>query len=236
MGQERLVGPVTLPEEGRFPAWFNVIALLVSALAAAVVFLPFAFDTSPWDAVTLRVPGNQGNWWHALVGAPFFLAFPMVWLCLRSLLSKQLSTSAERRFIWIVVGISIVGTILVEMPFLFHLAGTSEWQRLVIICLGFGIVIVSAALLFLRRRDISPTRACIVGLNAAYLANAALCLVVYSNATGNVGSRSGWLVTIAIVWPLILELAWIFVQSRESAGPVAHFFSNSNSPNEELNG
>jgi len=212
MGQARLVGAVTAPEEGRAPAWFNVIALLVSASAAAVVFLPFAFDTSPWDAVTLRVPGNQGNWWHALVGAPFFLAFPMVWLCLRSLFSKRPSTSAGRRLIWIAVGISICGTILVELPFLLHLAGTSEWQRLLILCLGFGILIGSAALLFLRRRDISPTRACTVGLNAAYLANAALCLVVYSDATGNVGSRSGWLVTMAIVWPLIVELVWIFVQ------------------------
>jgi len=39
---------MTPPEEGRFPAWFDVIALLVWALGAAVAFLPFASDTSPW--------------------------------------------------------------------------------------------------------------------------------------------------------------------------------------------
>lgn len=200
-------------EERRSGKWFNVVALLVSILAVAVVFLPFALGTSPFDAVLLRVPGHQGNWWHALVGAPFFLAFPMLWLRLRALFSKQLSTSAGRRILWIAVGLSICGTILVETPFLLHLAGTSAWQRLSVLCLGFGIVIASAILLLLRRRDLSPTRACLVGLNTAYLANAALCLVVYSAAKGPLNTRSGWLVTMVIVWPMVLELVWIFAQT-----------------------
>jgi hypothetical protein len=199
--------------EERAPPFLNVLALLISLVAGAVAFLPFAFDTSPWNAVTLRVPGNQGNWWHALVGAPFFLAFPMIWLRLRSFFSKNLSTSRERRIIWIIVGLSICGTILVESPFLLHLAGTRGWPRLSILSVGLGTVIVSAALLFLRRRDILPTHACLVGLNTAYLANAALCLVVYSGATGTVRSRSGWLVTMVIVWPMALELVWIFIQT-----------------------
>jgi hypothetical protein len=206
-------------EERRSPAWFNAIALFVSLLAGAVVFLPFALDTSPLDAVTLRVPGNQGNWWHALVGAPFFLAFPMIWLRLRAAFSKQLSTSAERRLIWIAVGLSTSGTILVEAPFLLHLAGTSEWQRLSVLCLGFGIVVVSAVLLLRRRREISSTRACLAGLSAAYLANASLCLVVYSSAPGTIRSRFGWLVTMGIVWPMLLELVWIFAQSFKTQDP-----------------
>ena len=142
-----------------------------------------------------------------------FLAFPMIWLRLRSLFSKQLSTSIGRRLIWVAVGLSTCGTILVQVPFLLHLAGTSEWQRLSILGLGFGIVITSAIFLFLRRRDISATRACLVALDAAYLANAALCLVVYSAATGTVWSRSGWLVTMVIVWPMVLELIGLFIQS-----------------------
>jgi hypothetical protein len=75
-------------EDQRAPVLFDAVGLMVSLLAMAIVFLPFAFDTSPLDAVTLRVPGNQGNWWHALVGTPFFLAFPMLWLRLRSLFSE----------------------------------------------------------------------------------------------------------------------------------------------------
>jgi hypothetical protein len=203
----------TWPQEERDPTWWNVTALILWLLAGAVAFLPFALDTSPWDAVTLRVPGNQGNWWHLLVGATFFLAYPMIWLRLRSFLPTQRSTAMGRRLIWIAVGLSIAGTTLVEAPFLAHLAGTSEWQRLSVLSLGFGIVVASAIVLFLRRRNILPTRACLVGLDTAYLANAALCLVVYSEAKGSIWSRSGWLISMVIVWPIAFELAWLFIQA-----------------------
>ena len=189
----------------------NAIGLLVWLVAGAIAFLPFAFDTSPWEAVTLRVPGNQGNWWHVLVGAPFFLAYPMIWLRLRSLFSTELSTARGRRLIWGAVGLSIGATTLVQVPFLLHLAGTSEWQRLSV--LSFGIVIASAILLFLRRDHFFPTWACLVGLNAAYLANMGLCLVVYSGATGSIWSRTGWLVSMVIVWPIVFELVWLFIRT-----------------------
>jgi hypothetical protein len=204
---------------------WSIFALLLWLAAGVVAFIPFALDTSPWDAVTLRVPGNQGNWWHLLVGVPFFLAYPMIWLRLRALFSTrpstQLSTPLGRRLIWCAVSLSIAGTILVEAPFLMHLAGTSEWQRLSVLSLGFGIVIASAAILFRRRREISPTRACLVGLNTAYLANAALCLVVYYGEPGSFWSRSGWLVSIVIVWPMVIEVIWIFMQAFRTEAPRA---------------
>jgi hypothetical protein len=201
-------------EQERGQAWaVNAFGLLVWLVAGVVAFLPFAFDTSPWDAVTLRVPGNQGNWWHVLVGAPFFLAYPMIWLHLRSFFSGRPSTRTGRRLIWCAIGFSILGTTLVETPFLLHLAGTSEWQRLSVLSLGLGIVIASAITLFLRRRHISPTRACFVGIDTAYLANTALCLVVYSGASGNIWSRSGWFVSMVIVWPIAFELIRLFIQT-----------------------
>jgi hypothetical protein len=208
-------------KEGLYPAWGIAIALLIWLLAGAVAFLPFASNTSPWDALMLRVPGNQGNWWHFLAAAPFFLAFPTIWLHLRALFSSQLSTPMGRRLIWSAAGLSIAGTLAVESPFLLHLAGTSDWQRFAVLSLGFGIVIASAVTLFRRRHHISPTRACLAGLITAYLANAALCLVVYSQATGSVGSRSGWLVSMVIVWPIVWELVWLFIQTfrtQESQG------------------
>jgi hypothetical protein len=201
------------PNDEQAPTWVNAIALFVWLAAGAVAFLPFAFDTSAWDAVTLRVPGNQGNWWHFLAGAPAFLAFPMIWLRLRSLFSSQLSTAIGRRLIWGIVGFSVAGTMAVEAPFLLHLAGTSDWQRFIVLGLGFGIVVASTAILFLRRRHISPTRACLAGLDTAYLANMALCLVVYAGAPGSFGSRSAWFVTMVIVWPMVFELIWIFIGS-----------------------
>jgi len=198
-------------EESRTPAWFNVVALLVSLLAGAAAFLPLAVNTSPWDAVTLRVPGDQGNWWHLLVGAPFFLAFPMIWLRLRSLGSKHLSTSVGRRFIWAAVALSICGTILVEVPFLLRLGNLSHMRTgrwLSVICPAFGVMIACAALLILRRSQIFPTRACLVGLTAAYLANAAICLFIYAPMR-----NTGWFVIMAIASFMTLELVWTFIQS-----------------------
>jgi hypothetical protein len=206
-------GGVALSEEPQSALWINGTLLLPWLAAGAVACMPFAFDTSPWDAVTLRVPGNQGNWWHFLVGVPFFLAYPMIWLRLRALFSSQSLTVSGRRLIWSLVGFSVVGTTLVELPFLLHLAGTRGWPRLSILSVGFGVLVASAVIQFVGRRRISPTQACLAGLDTAYLANAALCLVVYSDATGSAWSRSGWLVTMVIFWPIGFELIWIYIQA-----------------------
>jgi hypothetical protein len=198
------------------PRWMNGAALLVWLVAGVVAFVPFAVDTSPWDAVTLHVPGNQGNWWHVLVGVPFFLAFPMIWLRGRALFSREPSTRMGQRVIWIAAGVSIVGTVLVEAPFVLHLAGTSDWQRVAVLSLGFGIVVVSGILLFVLRRTIAPTSACLIALLTAYLANEALCLVVYSEATGSVWSRLGWLISMVLVWPMACELIWHFARALKT--------------------
>src|SRR6478736_5355655 len=70
--------------------WENIIMLIVWITAAICIVLPFALGTSPLDALLLNVPGDQGNWWHALIGFPFFLSLPMIWLRLRVLGSKPL--------------------------------------------------------------------------------------------------------------------------------------------------
>lgn len=116
-----------------------------------------------------------------------------------------------KRLIWTLATLSAIGTILVEAPFLLHLAGTSEWQRFVVLGLGLGIMVASAAFLFALRSRLAATAACFAALNTAYLANAALCLIVYSAEPGPFSSRSGWPVTLVIVWPMLLELGWIYL-------------------------
>lgn len=212
------VGAMDESREWRGRRWANALMLVLWLVAGAVVFVPFARDTSALDAVTLHVPGNQGNWWHVLVGAPFFLAFPMIWMRLRMLFAARLSTRSGRRALWIVTGLSIAATVLVELPFLRHLAGTSEWQRLVVLGLGLGIALVSTVMLWLQRSHIAPTRACVAGLDTAYLANAALCLVVYAEATGPAWSRLGWIVTMWTVWPMTLELITILARGFKESG------------------
>jgi hypothetical protein len=194
---------------------FKIVMLVVSLIAGVLVFIPYAVHTSPLDAVMLNVPGDQGNWWHVLIGAPFFLAFLMIWLRLRAFLSKEPSTSIERRVIWTVAILCVCGTFAVEIPFLLHRAGTSEPQRLAVLFLGYGIPIVTAVLLSKRKAKISPTQACLIGLNAAYLANAGLCLPVYGQVAGALSSKPGWLVMLVIVWPILWEIVWIFVHTSQ---------------------
>ena len=204
-----------IPQE-RDSTLFRTIMLLLSLIAGVLVFIPYAVHTSPLDAVMLNVPGDQGNWWHVLVGAPAFLAFPMIWLRLRAFFSEKLSTSTERRVIWTVAILCICGTFAVEVPFLLHRAGTSELQRLTVLFLGYGVPIVTAVLVLKYRAKISPTQASLIGLNAAYLANAGLCLPVYGQVPGTLGSKPGWLVMLVIVWPMLLEIVWIFVQASRT--------------------
>jgi len=189
--------------------WLSVVMLAVWLAATAGAFLPFAVGTSPFDAVLRRVPNDEGNWWHILIGAPFFLALPMIWLRLRASLSRAPLPLGGRRALWIASGLLMFGTLLVEAPFLAHRAGTSELQRLSVVAAGLGIPLLSISRLVTRRRVIGATRACIAILTAAYLANASICLIVYGEAKFGPSSRSGWYLTLAVVWPMALELVWV---------------------------
>jgi hypothetical protein len=195
------------------PRMENILMLLVWIMAAVCIMLPFAVGTSPLDALLLKVPNNEGNWWHVLVGLPFFLSLPMIWLRLHILNSTQLSNVILRRTLWIAIVFSAIGTLLVETPFLLHRAGTSELQRLEVIFLGIGIMLSIGLLLYFKRKQIHPTRACIIGLTAAYLANAFLCLIVYGETKFIDQSRSGWYVILVIVLPISIELIWLIFRN-----------------------
>jgi hypothetical protein len=206
-------GTTSLPDsEITLPMWFSVVTLIVWLAACVVPFLPFAISTSPLDAVLFNVPGDQGNWWHFLVGLPFFLAFPIAWLTIQSMRRSNFGTSGQMIFA-IIAALAGIGTILVETPFLLHLAGTSDWQRFSVLGLGLGVLIVSSVFLVLRRSSIAPLFWSLASLLAAYLANISLCLVVYASAPGSPSTRSGWFVTMGLVCPMALELLWLLTRS-----------------------
>jgi hypothetical protein len=193
-----------------------ILMLLVWITAAVGIMLPFALGTSPLDALLLRVPNNEGNWWHALVGLPFFLSLPLIWLHWHIINSVQLPNLLIRRILWIVIVFSALGTLLVETPFLLHRAGTSELQRLEVIFLGIGIILCSGVFLFVKRKNLHPIRACIIGLTAPYLANAFLCLIVYGEKKFEDQSRSGWYLTLIIVLPILIELIWLLFKKSNA--------------------
>ncbi len=205
----------SLPTDGSaLPYWSRAMTLIVWLAACAIPFLPFAQSTSPLDAVLFHVPGGQGNWWHFLAGLPFFLAFPLLWLSTQSLDNSK-EASAGLQLLVGIAAASGVGTILVEVPFLLHLAGTSAWQSFSVLSLGLGTLLVSAVVLVRRRRSIPPLTRCIASLIAAFLANASLCLVVYASEPGAASTRSGWFITLGLAGPMALELLWILVHKTK---------------------
>ena len=166
-----------------------------------------------------QVPGNQGNWWHFLAGLPFLLAYPMIWIRTRALFSTEEIAPFQRNLLWSTVVISLSGTMLVLVPFLFHLAGTSDWQRLEVSGLVLGITLASAIIVLMQRTRSSMLRTSLIGLHTAYLANAGLCLVVYSGAEGDFQSRSGWFLTLIIVWPILFGLLQLWLQVLRGEAP-----------------
>lgn len=192
-------------------AWLSIIGLLFSLAAAVIIFVPFAAKTSPWDAVTLRVPGEQGNWWHLLIGVPFLLAIPMIWLRLRSIFSLHSSAPPGRLLVYILAALSACGTIVVELPFVLRLGNYAHLpieRQLSAIVSGLGPLLVCGAILLIRYRNLSSIDTCFLALNGAYLANAALCLLFYAPMR-----ESGWTVVMIVGWFMVLEIAWIFLQS-----------------------
>lgn len=110
-----------------------------------------------------------------------------------------------------------------QVPFLLGRAGTSQAQRILILSLGLGVILVSGLILLLRIRHVPPTRTCFAAIDTAYLSNASLCLIVYAGAKGSLSSRSGWPVTMVIVWPMAIDLLRLLVQSlRAPSSGVAY--------------
>jgi hypothetical protein len=199
-----------------FPRTANILMLIIWIAAGVGIVLPFALGTSPLDALLLRVPHNEGNWWHALVGLPFLLSLPMIWLHWHALNSATQPATHIRKVLWILITFSAVGTLLVEIPFLLHRAGTSELQRLEVIFSGIGIILLSGTILYAKRKKIPATQACLAGIAASYMANAFLCLIVYGETKFENYSRSGWYLTAAVALPIFLELIWLLFKNKKS--------------------
>ncbi len=202
------------------PTWLVGATTLAWFAASVMNFIPFARNTSAWDALTLHVPGHQGNWWHVLVGLPFFMAFPMLWLNLRILFSQKQSKTGIMGPHFILAIISGICTALVEVPFIAQRAGTSGMQRFEVIILGLGILSSGIWVLCARRKWIDRIHANLLGLSTAYLANLAICQIIYSEATGNAWSRAGWLASTVLIFPIGAEWLCLMMkmQSLQATG------------------
>lgn len=155
------------------------------------------------------------------MGFPVFLAYPILWLGLRPLFSASHSRGRSFWPLLVLASISGIGTALVEAPFVALRAGTSGLQRFEVIVLWLGILAAGISVLLARRRWIGSGDAALMGMITAYLANLAICLIVYSEARGSVWSRAGWLASTVLVVPMGAEWLWLLFKMWSLPAEVA---------------
>lgn len=186
--------------------WPGLVALLISLPSAAVVFLDFAYHTSPWNVVAEFIADGvhfSSDWQLALFAAPFFLAFPLMWYGIRSIFSAKLS-GQEGIGIWSLIGLSACATLIVDanlMSDYFHYHTGGE-----LIAVALGIVIAAPTAIVCWRKRFSAERYRLIGLYICYLANGAICLIAFAEY-----QNLGWYITLIVVCGMLVELVRLLI-------------------------
>jgi hypothetical protein len=194
--------------------WSGVIALVISLPLTAVVFLDFAEGISPWNVASAFVFDelhfwSMEDWQLALCAAPFFLAFPLMWLGIRSIFSAKLS-GPESIGVWSLVGLSACATLIIDADlmvdfFRYHNGGE-------LAAVGPGIVVGAAAAIVCRRRHFSAERCRLIGLYVCYVANGIVCLIAFAE-----NQNLGWYVALIIVCGMSGELLRLLIAEKQPA-------------------
>jgi hypothetical protein len=193
----------------RPPLAIRAVTLAISIPAIAIVFLEFAESTSPWMVVVSPFPdGYASDWPLPLLGVPFFLAFPLAWLALRSLFSSRISLT-ELVIAWAIIGISLAATILFNIMVLHDILLYGGGNPKLPIFISTTILVAGALSLIFRRRHITRAYAPLIVLYIAYLANAALCVLGFDNH-----QNIGWYLTIPVAAVMIFLLLCFFPWRR----------------------
>jgi hypothetical protein len=177
--------PSAADRVGRTP--FVVIAALSSLAGAVAIWLPFAWSTSPAEALF------EGDLWY--LAAPFLLAVPIAAAWIWTLLERSLQPGAQ----WaarVLAGCAMAPTALFYAEAVreanFSSSSLGEWLWLLVpLVLAAGWV---ALMIRWRpgRRDAGAPEA-IALMEAAFLPNAFLCLVAFTDQR-----QIGWYVSIAV--------------------------------------
>jgi hypothetical protein len=178
------------------------ICLLGIALAAAVSpFLAFDFGESPWSVVKEWMTSRREAT-LALIGLPFFAGVVAAGWKLRLIFDAPPSRVARCIVYWLAgMFATATGTVCVMM-YLNDLNFAERLQVLVapgVMALGVGVITWHAVK---GRRTDAVTAA----IFFAYAANAAMCLVIFSDS-----NESGWWLTLATVSAMGVEMVTTIV-------------------------
>src|SRR5438552_2560620 len=184
--------------------WLRVVFLLAALPAAVTPFPSFTFNTSPADVAVEFVQmivhrHNDSGWPLILIAAPFFGGIVIsVWQI--RLLVRSPATKSERLILLSLAAVSALMTVM------FFAIGTGEMIRegrapssdFWATAAGPGVIIVALFLLAWLRRRASGENLVSIALSAAWLANAAICLIAFMREY----DPGGWVTLVAT--PLLL--------------------------------
>jgi len=158
----------------------RICAIHITYAALAVPFLPFTWSVSPFDTITGLARGTREGGFSFL-GAPFFIAIPILCWQLRKLVSDRVSRSLTAACYVIsalaMLSVSAFVVLVARAPsdvFAIDLAPASVP----------ALVGANVLLLVRNRRAISRDDATEAFLLGAYLPNAVFCLLAFPELRG----------------------------------------------------
>jgi hypothetical protein len=194
----------------------RVAALLLALPGVVVLFLPFTENRSPLDAL------HEGSF--ALLGAPFFLAIPIVIWQARKLIGRRVSSIEVAAAYVLSVGSML--SVLVFAALLSLGLKASDVDDLqgfltTLAILGPPFLFALTNVLVLRNLGKRMTRDCGVEIFiiGAYFPNAIFCLVEFSTGIFHldVGGHLAFVACVAYVITIVLTL---WSSKRRSSNPV----------------
>jgi hypothetical protein len=192
----------------------KLFCLLLETAGIVALFLPFAYDLSPWRVLVNTVRSELFALWpYAL---PAFVAV-LVWMETLRSLSQRPSGKSELRFYTLLAGLLT----LVPLGFwpwtLVSGGGGLELADWIFLALLFGLTLFAAGLLaILKRKGVSFQVLAPLLLRCAYVPNAVACLVYFSRFPLQRGAA---LVAVTVV--LYLAEVVDFTRRGWRARPVA---------------
>ncbi len=144
--------------------------------SVALLFLPFAGDTSPWAAVS-GAKELGGELELAVAGAPFFLTIPILLAQVRTFLKKSF-TRAETMACRLLAGaalaaeLTLIGALLSD--------GFPRGEDILLLLLWLILFIAAIWVMVFSARRLTPEEASTIMLRAAWLPNAIWCAALFS--------------------------------------------------------
>ena len=195
----------------------QILQLILGIPAIVLIFMPYVWGVSPWEAASSWNDSLTGLS-IGLLGLPFFLALPIFVTDLQRFLKRNLPRSET------VILHSIAYAALACSPAALVLGGLENGftGEIILAFLVFTILMLIPVSLILRARRLRSEKATFVILRVAWLPNAVMCAISFWSDAWQVGAYlAAWTIFVYGIEIAIL-LTWKRTNSERNAPLTGH--------------